>query len=52
MSHDALAHRQWLTSYAELNSARLVVDLGCGSGQDLALLARRAAPQVHFVGID
>lgn len=52
MSHDTLAHRQWLTSYAELDAARLVVDLGCGSGQDLALLAGRATPQVHFVGID
>jgi ubiquinone/menaquinone biosynthesis C-methylase UbiE len=41
-----------LTSLADVQAARLVVDLGCGQGHDLALLAERAGPQARLIGID
>lgn len=50
---DVLTHRAWLTSLVDLPTQGLVIDLGCGRGQDLLALAERAkGPGVRFEGID
>ena len=50
---DVAAHRAWLASLVDLPSSGSVLDLGCGTGHDLMLLARRAStPDVRFLGVD
>jgi SAM-dependent methyltransferase len=50
---DRLAHREWLVSHATLREGGVGVDLGCGRGEDLRLLAARlTAPDVRLVGVD
>lgn len=52
-SPDRAAHRAWLVGLAPELSAGAVVDLGCGRGDDLRLLAERhGAPDVRLVGVD
>ena len=51
---DRAAHRVWLTGAPTGELGRgLVVDLGCGRGDDLRLLAaRHSRSEVRFVGVD
>jgi SAM-dependent methyltransferase len=57
---DRRAHRAWLVGLVEQESsglpsgrARTVVDVGCGRGEDLALLADRLVdPHTRLVGLD
>jgi SAM-dependent methyltransferase len=50
---DRAAHRAWLVALTEKLEQGLVVDLGCGRGEDLTMLAaRHSAPNVRFVGLD
>jgi SAM-dependent methyltransferase len=52
--HDDLrAHRNWLLTFIDLPPGGTVVDLGCGSGDDLlALATRHPDPGARFIGID
>ncbi|WP_420125931.1 methyltransferase domain-containing protein [Longimicrobium sp.] len=52
--HDDLReHRDWLLSFIDLPPGGTFVDLGCGSGGDLAALAaRHPDPAARFIGID
>lgn len=50
---DVLAHRKWLTSLVDLPVRGLVVDLGCGRGEDLLTLVKHTKHSgVRFEGID
>jgi SAM-dependent methyltransferase len=50
---DRAAHRAWLTGLTGELGRGLVVDLGCGRGEDLRLLAaRHPHAEVRFVGVD
>lgn len=50
---DRAAHRAWLVSLAAPLERGLVVDLGCGRGEELRLLTgRHAGPDVRLVGVD
>jgi SAM-dependent methyltransferase len=50
---DRAAHRAWLVGLTGKLDRGLVADLGCGRGDDLALLAaRHDSADVRFVGID
>jgi SAM-dependent methyltransferase len=50
---DRLAHREWLLSHATLREGGVGVDLGCGRGEDLRLLATRlTAPDIRLIGVD
>jgi SAM-dependent methyltransferase len=49
---DVLEHRKWLISLLDLAEARYIVDLGCGKGEDLALIADRARADAELVGLD
>ena len=50
---DRSAHRAWLVSLATLPEGGLAVDLGCGRGEDLRLLAvRHPDTEVRLVGVD
>jgi ubiquinone/menaquinone biosynthesis C-methylase UbiE len=49
---DVLEHRQWLTGLLHLEAARCIVDLGCGQGEDLVLLAGRARSDAVLIGLD
>lgn len=52
-SPDVTAHRDWLTSWVELPDGGEVVDFGCGAGDALLDLAKRASTSdVRFVGVD
>lgn len=53
LSDDLRAHREWFLSFVDLPDGGTAVDLGCGNGDDLLLLAdRHAGRAVRFVGID
>lgn len=53
VGEDVRAHRDWLHSLVDLPPAGVIVDLGCGAGDDLlALAARHADPAARFLGID
>jgi SAM-dependent methyltransferase len=53
LSPDRAAHRGWLTSLADIPAGGLAVDLGCGRGDDLDLLAaRHVGPSVRLIGVD
>jgi SAM-dependent methyltransferase len=50
---DIVRHREWLTSLVKWPATGAVVDLGCGSGDDLVALASRApAGEVRLLGVD
>ena len=50
---DRAAHRAWLVGLTGVVDGGLVVDLGCGRGEDLHLLAsRHRGADVRFVGVD
>jgi SAM-dependent methyltransferase len=53
LSSDRSAHRAWLTGLTGELVRGLVVDLGCGRGDDLRLLAaQHRGAGVRFVGVD
>jgi SAM-dependent methyltransferase len=53
LPQDESEHRAWLLSHLrDAEGARLVVDLGCGAGKDVAELAARTGPDTRLVGID
>jgi SAM-dependent methyltransferase len=50
---DRAAHRAWLVGLTGQLERGLVVDLGCGRGEDLSLLAaQHDSEAVRFVGVD
>ena len=50
---DLDAHRAWLVALTGALDEGLVVDFGCGHGEDLSLLAaRHGGTAVRFVGVD
>ena len=50
---DVELHRDWLLSLVELPTGGALLDLGCGKGTDLRLLAERTQdPAARFVGVD
>ena len=49
---DRGAHRSWLVSLTELPPGGVAVDLGCGRGEDLALLAVAHPRGATFLGLD
>jgi SAM-dependent methyltransferase len=50
---DRRAHLDWLLDLTVLPDNGLAVDLGCGRGDDLCLLAARyPAPDARFIGVD
>jgi len=50
---DRAAHRAWLVGLTGQLDQGLVVDLGCGRGEDLQLLAaRHSGANVRFLGLD
>ena len=50
---DVAAHREWLLSFLPVRPNALIVDLGCGAGDDLIkLAAQHPHPSARFVGID
>ncbi|MEO0461083.1 MAG: methyltransferase domain-containing protein [Myxococcota bacterium] len=54
LSREELAHRQWLASLAAPTAkGEALLDLGCGDGKDLYLLAERNSDaNAKFVGVD
>jgi len=49
---DRAAHRAWLVALTDVAAGGTIVDLGCGRGEDLALLAERHAAAARLVGLD
>jgi SAM-dependent methyltransferase len=50
---DVRAHRQWLLSFCELPKTGALIDLGCGKGDDVGLLAAsHAGAERRFFGLD
>jgi SAM-dependent methyltransferase len=50
---DRAAHRAWLVSFVTLADGMTAVDLGCGRGDDLRLLANlHPAADVRLLGVD
>jgi hypothetical protein len=49
---DRAGHRAWLVSLTAVADGGTVVDLGCGSGEDLLLLAERHPTAAHLIGVD
>jgi SAM-dependent methyltransferase len=50
---DVRRHREWLISFVQRPPTGVVLDLGCGRGADLQLLATRdPAAEVRLVGLD
>lgn len=53
MTDDVRLHREWLLSHIDLPKAGLIVDLGCGTGEDVIVLAdHRPGATNRFVGLD
>lgn len=52
MLSDRGAHRQWLVSLTEIPTGGTAVDLGCGRGEDLALLAEQHPGAERLLGLD
>lgn len=53
LHEDVLEHRAWLLSFVDLSAGSVVVDLGCGRGEDLLALAGRASRlPLRLVGLD
>lgn len=51
MSPEVQKMRRWLHGLLDVPSSGTVVDLGCGTGDDLRLLAE-SAPNATFIGLD
>jgi ubiquinone/menaquinone biosynthesis C-methylase UbiE len=50
---DQVEHRQWLCSLVDLATLGTLLDIGCGSGADLRMMAAQAQQRhARFVGID
>jgi SAM-dependent methyltransferase len=50
---DTRAHRQWLLSFCTLPTRGMVVDVGCGNGHDLLLLATASHESgLRLIGLD
>lgn len=50
---DRAAHRAWLVGLTGNVESGVVIDLGCGHGEDLRLLAaRHSGTAVRFIGVD
>ena len=50
---DVAAHRAWLLSFIPVRAGSAIVDLGCGTGDDLvALAAQHPDMSVQFTGVD
>jgi SAM-dependent methyltransferase len=49
---DRAAHRAWLAGLTVLPSGGTAVDLGCGRGEDLSVLAERHREASRLVGMD
>ena len=49
---DRAAHREWLISLTEMPQGGFAVDLGCGRGGDILLLAQRHPSAGGLVGVD
>src|SRR5829696_7769706 len=49
---DRAAHRAWLVGLTVLPSGGTAVDLGCGRGEDLGVLAQRHPDAGRLVGVD
>ena len=49
---DRAAHRAWLVALTDVPAGGTVVDLGCGRGEDLVLLAGRHPTAARLVGLD
>ena len=49
---DRAAHRAWLVSLTDMPSGGSAVDLGCGRGEDILLLADRHPFAGRIIGID
>jgi SAM-dependent methyltransferase len=50
---DRRAHLDWLLDLTVLPNNGLAVDLGCGRGDDLCMLAARyQSPEARFIGVD
>jgi SAM-dependent methyltransferase len=52
VSPDRAAHRTWLAALTEVPDGGTIVDLGCGRGEDLLLLAGRHPKASRLVGVD
>ena len=53
LSDDVAAHREWLLSFVPFREGIRVVDLGCGTGDDLiALAARYPRVPAQLLGVD
>jgi SAM-dependent methyltransferase len=53
LHEDTLQHRAWLLSWIEVPADGVVVDLGCGAGEDmLALATRFSNVPVSLIGLD
>lgn len=52
MAADDASVREWIHALAEPTSAQAVLDIGCGTGADLAGLRRLTAPGTRLVGVD
>ena len=52
-SSDRAAHRAWLVGLTGAIDRGVIVDLGCGRGEDLGLLAvRHSGAEVRLIGLD
>lgn len=53
LPEDRRQHREWLLALADLPERGVVIDLGCGKGEDLCLLARQHPhTDLRFIGLD
>ncbi|MGV3615410.1 MAG: methyltransferase domain-containing protein [Fimbriimonas sp.] len=52
MSPEVAAMRRWLHAQLEVPSGGTVVDLGCGAGEDLRMLAEATPQAARFVGVE
>jgi SAM-dependent methyltransferase len=52
MSSDVQEHRNRLADRLRLDTAEVIIDLGCGAGDDLTLLAGRAPTATRLIGFD
>jgi ubiquinone/menaquinone biosynthesis C-methylase UbiE len=52
-AEDLKAHREWLLSFVRPADDMAIVDLGCGTGEDLLAMAKRIPNRTaRFIGVD